>query len=39
MGFMALFIGLVAELLMRTYYESQHKSVYLVGATRNIPSE
>jgi glycosyltransferase involved in cell wall biosynthesis len=39
MGFMSFFIGLVAELLMRTYYESQHKSVYLVGATRNIDTE
>jgi glycosyltransferase involved in cell wall biosynthesis len=39
MGVMSLFIGLVAELLMRTYYESQHKSVYLIASTRNIERE
>jgi glycosyltransferase involved in cell wall biosynthesis len=36
MGFMSIFIGFIAELLMRTYYESQHKSVYAVRVLRNL---
>jgi Glycosyltransferases involved in cell wall biogenesis len=36
MGFMSILIGLVAELLMRTYYESQHKTSYLIHSTRNL---
>jgi glycosyltransferase involved in cell wall biosynthesis len=36
MGVMSLFIGLIAEILMRTYYESQHLQVYLVASSRNI---
>ncbi|MBN2035957.1 MAG: glycosyltransferase family 2 protein [Chitinispirillaceae bacterium] len=39
MGVISLFIGLVAEILMRTYYESQHKPVYLIASTRNIDRE
>jgi glycosyltransferase involved in cell wall biosynthesis len=39
MGVMSLFIGLLAEILMRTYYESQHMPVYLIASTRNIVSE
>jgi glycosyltransferase involved in cell wall biosynthesis len=39
MGFMSLLIGLVAELVMRTYYESQHKSVYAIASTRNVTME
>lgn len=35
-GIQSIFMGLVAELVMRTYYESQGKSVYLVAETRNI---
>lgn len=36
MGFMCILMGLLAELLTRTYHESQDKSVYLVGETRNV---
>ncbi len=36
MGFMSIFIGLLAELQIRTYYESQHKRVYQVESTRNL---
>lgn len=35
-GFMCILMGLLAELIMRTYYESQGKSVYLVSETRNL---
>ena len=35
-GFMCILMGLLAELLIRTYYEAQGKSVYLVGKTLNI---
>ncbi len=33
---MCILMGLLAEMIMRTFYESQGKSVYLVRATRNI---
>jgi glycosyltransferase involved in cell wall biosynthesis len=36
MGFMCILMGLLAELLTRTYHESQDKAVYLVGETRNV---
>ena len=35
-GMMSLFIGILAEVQMRAYYESQQKRVYLVKAVRNI---
>ena len=35
-GIMCVLMGLLAEMIMRTFYESQGKSVYLVKATRNI---
>jgi glycosyltransferase involved in cell wall biosynthesis len=38
MGFMSLLMGLLAEIQMRTYYESQDKPVYLVRHTRNLDS-
>jgi glycosyltransferase involved in cell wall biosynthesis len=34
-GCMAIFMGLIAEILMRTYHESQDKPTYLVDCTRN----
>lgn len=34
-GIMCIFMGLLAEILMRTYYESQGKSTYLVAECRN----
>jgi glycosyltransferase involved in cell wall biosynthesis len=35
MGFMSIFMGLIAEILMRTYHESQDKPTYIVDRTRN----
>lgn len=35
-GIMSILMGLLAELVMRTYYESQDKSVYLVKTTFNL---
>jgi glycosyltransferase involved in cell wall biosynthesis len=37
-GVMSILMGLIAEIIMRTYYESQGKSVYLVKDTINLPS-
>jgi glycosyltransferase involved in cell wall biosynthesis len=34
-GIMAILMGLIAEILMRTYHESQDKPTYLVDCTRN----
>ncbi|GAP13938.1 glycosyltransferase [Longilinea arvoryzae] len=36
MGFQSILQGLIAELLMRTYHESQHKLTYTVRKTINI---
>jgi glycosyltransferase involved in cell wall biosynthesis len=35
-GVMCILMGLLAELITRTYYESQGKLIYLVGDTRNL---
>jgi glycosyltransferase involved in cell wall biosynthesis len=35
-GLTCLLMGLLAEMIVRTFYESQNKSVYLVKATRNM---
>ena len=35
-GFMCILMGLVAELVIRTYYEAQGKPTYLVASTRNV---
>lgn len=35
-GIMSILMGLLAEIMMRTYYESQGKSVYLVKSTLNL---
>ena len=35
-GIMSILMGLLAELVMRTYYESQGKTVYLIKRTLNI---
>jgi glycosyltransferase involved in cell wall biosynthesis len=34
-GIISIFMGLIAEILMRTYHESQDKPTYLVDCTRN----
>ncbi len=36
-GVMSILMGLIAEIIMRTYYESQGKRVYLVKETINLP--
>jgi glycosyltransferase involved in cell wall biosynthesis len=36
MGFNAILMGLIAELLMRTYHEAQAKSTYKIRSTTNI---
>lgn len=35
-GLMCFLMGLLAEMVVRTFFESQGKSVYLVKATRNV---
>jgi glycosyltransferase involved in cell wall biosynthesis len=35
-GLMCILMGLLAEMIMRTFYESQGKAVYLVRETRNM---
>ena len=35
-GVMCILMGLLAEMVMRTFFESQNKSVYLVRARRNL---
>jgi hypothetical protein len=34
-----IFLGLLGELQARTYFESQRKAPYIVGATRNLGDE
>ena len=36
MGFVCILMGFIAEMLMRTYFESQGKSTYLIDYTRNF---
>jgi glycosyltransferase involved in cell wall biosynthesis len=38
-GVMCILMGLLAEMVVRTFYESQGKPVYLVRATRNVSAE
>lgn len=38
-GVLSILMGLIAEIIMRTYYESQGKRVYLIKDTVNLPSE
>ena len=35
-GIMCILMGLLAEIIMRTYYESQNKPVYLIDECRNL---
>lgn len=37
MGFQSVLMGLIAELLVRTYYESQRKPTYRIHKTVNLP--
>jgi dolichol-phosphate mannosyltransferase len=38
-GGMSILLGIQSELVMRTYYESQHKTTYLLGEVRPSPEE
>lgn len=38
-GVMSILMGLIAEIIMRTWYESQGKQVYLVRNTLNLPAD
>ena len=35
-AFMCILMGLLAEMIMRTYYETQQKSIYLIGNVKNL---
>jgi hypothetical protein len=35
-GIMCILMGLLAEMVMRTYYEAQKKKAYLIRETRNM---
>ena len=35
-GVMCFLMGLLAEMITRTFHESQNKSIYLVRETRNM---
>ena len=37
MGVQSILMGVVAEMVMRTYYESQSKTTYLLGEVRQGP--
>ena len=39
MGFMSMLLGLIAELSVRTYHESQNKSTYTILRTVNIDND
>jgi len=39
LGFQSIFMGLLAELVVRTYYESQNKPTYTVRRTINLESK
>ena len=37
-GVMCILMGLLAEIVTRTWHESQAKRIYLVKSTRNLPT-
>jgi hypothetical protein len=37
LGFQSFLMGLIAEMLVRTYYESQRKPTYRIRKTINLP--
>ena len=39
MGFQSILMGLIAELQVRTYHESQHKPTYIIKETLNLSKE
>jgi hypothetical protein len=38
-GVTSILMGFLAELLMRTYFESQHKRPYAIANTQNVTHE
>jgi dolichol-phosphate mannosyltransferase len=38
-GVMCILMGLLAEIVIRTYYESQNKPVYLIAETLNLEQQ
>ncbi len=36
-GIICILMGLLAEMITRTFHESQGKAIYMVRNTRNIP--
>lgn len=38
-GIMSILMGLLSEVIMRTYYEAQHKQVYVIRDTVNLDTE
>ena len=38
-GVMSILMGFLAELLMRTYFESQHKAPYAIRGVQNLAAE
>lgn len=38
-GLLCILLGLLAEMIMRTFYESQGKSVYIIRSTRNLETK
>ena len=38
-GFMCILLGLIAELLVRTYFESQGRLPYIIGSRINFDAE
>jgi hypothetical protein len=39
LGFQSILMGLIAELLARTYHESQQKTTYTVRQKINLPDQ
>lgn len=39
MGFISILMGFLAEILMRTYYESQNKPIYIVKTLYNMDKQ
>jgi hypothetical protein len=39
MGMQFIFMGLLAEMIVRTYHESQNKPTYLIRERINIPDD
>jgi len=38
-SFMCILLGLLAEMIMRTYYETQQKTIYLIESSKNIKDQ